>query len=157
MRNFTLHTYIGLHSKQSIMSFGFCIPTLFTLCVRVFWRNPPSSKQNDASVINMTPSITLTNRCSPTAHNQCLSFHKCINANVATLFTMWAFTSPLPETPVHSGSSSPLPMTPSKEGSGVFSGLESRRNNELNEVSTRLKDVSMLSADSVLSLTDSVQ
>uniref|UniRef100_A0A674D242 MSL complex subunit 3 n=1 Tax=Salmo trutta TaxID=8032 RepID=A0A674D242_SALTR len=38
------------------------------------------------------------------------------------------------KTPVHSGSSSPLPQTPSKEGSGVFSGLESRRNNELNEV-----------------------
>lgn len=27
-----------------------------------------------------------------------------------------------------------MPQTPSKEGSGVFSGLESRRNNELNEV-----------------------
>ncbi|XP_010884968.1 male-specific lethal 3 homolog isoform X1 [Esox lucius] len=38
------------------------------------------------------------------------------------------------KTPVHSGSSSPLPLTPSKEGGGVFSGLESRRNNELNEV-----------------------
>lgn len=37
-------------------------------------------------------------------------------------------------TPVHSGSSSPLPLTPSKDGSGVFSGLESRRTNELNEV-----------------------
>uniref|UniRef100_W5KKK5 MSL complex subunit 3 n=1 Tax=Astyanax mexicanus TaxID=7994 RepID=W5KKK5_ASTMX len=37
-------------------------------------------------------------------------------------------------TPVHSGSSSPLPLTPSKDGSGVFSGLETRRNNELNEV-----------------------
>ncbi|KAL7852660.1 hypothetical protein SRHO_G00184450 [Serrasalmus rhombeus] len=37
-------------------------------------------------------------------------------------------------TPVHSGSSSPLPLTPSKDGSGIFSGLESRRNNELNEV-----------------------
>ncbi|XP_026867578.2 male-specific lethal 3 homolog isoform X4 [Electrophorus electricus] len=37
-------------------------------------------------------------------------------------------------TPVHSGSSSPLPLTPSKDGSGVFSGLEGRRNNELNEV-----------------------
>ncbi|KAK1802896.1 hypothetical protein P4O66_021431 [Electrophorus voltai] len=36
-------------------------------------------------------------------------------------------------TPVHSGSSSPLPLTPSKDGSGVFSGLEGRRNNELNE------------------------
>lgn len=40
-------------------------------------------------------------------------------------------------TPVHSGSSSPLPLTPSKDGSGVFSGLESRRNNELNEVSVK--------------------
>lgn len=39
-----------------------------------------------------------------------------------------------PETPVHSGSSSPLPLTPSKERSGPFYGLESRRNNELNEV-----------------------
>ncbi|XP_018584968.1 male-specific lethal 3 homolog isoform X3 [Scleropages formosus] len=38
------------------------------------------------------------------------------------------------KTPVHSGSSSPLPLTPSKDGSCVFSGLESRRNNELNEV-----------------------
>uniref|UniRef100_A0AAY3ZY15 MSL complex subunit 3 n=1 Tax=Denticeps clupeoides TaxID=299321 RepID=A0AAY3ZY15_9TELE len=38
------------------------------------------------------------------------------------------------KTPVHSGSSSPLPLTPSKEGSGVFSALQSRRNNELNEV-----------------------
>ncbi|XP_062270395.1 male-specific lethal 3 homolog isoform X2 [Scomber scombrus] len=38
------------------------------------------------------------------------------------------------ETPVHSGSSSPLPLTPSKERSGPFYGLESRRNNELNEV-----------------------
>uniref|UniRef100_A0A3Q0SKY7 MSL complex subunit 3 n=1 Tax=Amphilophus citrinellus TaxID=61819 RepID=A0A3Q0SKY7_AMPCI len=37
-------------------------------------------------------------------------------------------------TPVHSGSSSPLPLTPSKERSGPFHGLESRRNNELNEV-----------------------
>ncbi|XP_076838700.1 MSL complex subunit 3B-like isoform X2 [Brachyhypopomus gauderio] len=37
-------------------------------------------------------------------------------------------------TPVHSGSSSPVPLTPSKDGSGVFSGLEGRRNNELNEV-----------------------
>ncbi|XP_047658944.1 FERM and PDZ domain-containing protein 4-like isoform X3 [Tachysurus fulvidraco] len=37
-------------------------------------------------------------------------------------------------TPVHSGSSSPLPLTPSKDGSGVFSGLESHRSNELNEV-----------------------
>ncbi|XP_066517452.1 MSL complex subunit 3-like isoform X2 [Hoplias malabaricus] len=37
-------------------------------------------------------------------------------------------------TPVHSGSSSPLPLTPSKDGSGIFSGLETRRNNELNEV-----------------------
>uniref|UniRef100_A0A673BRD1 MSL complex subunit 3 n=1 Tax=Sphaeramia orbicularis TaxID=375764 RepID=A0A673BRD1_9TELE len=32
------------------------------------------------------------------------------------------------------GSSSPLPLTPSKERSGPFYGLESRRNNELNEV-----------------------
>lgn len=39
------------------------------------------------------------------------------------------------ETPVHSGSSSPLPSTPSRERSGPFYGLESRRNNELNEVS----------------------
>uniref|UniRef100_A0A8D3DZC4 FERM and PDZ domain containing 4 n=1 Tax=Scophthalmus maximus TaxID=52904 RepID=A0A8D3DZC4_SCOMX len=39
-----------------------------------------------------------------------------------------------PETPVHSGSSSPLPSTPSKERSGLFYGMESRRNNELNEV-----------------------
>ncbi|KAL1021911.1 hypothetical protein UPYG_G00019800 [Umbra pygmaea] len=38
------------------------------------------------------------------------------------------------KTPVHSGSSSPLPLTPSKDSSWVFSGLESRRNNELNEV-----------------------
>ncbi|KAJ8255738.1 hypothetical protein COCON_G00196020 [Conger conger] len=38
------------------------------------------------------------------------------------------------KTPADSGSSSPLPLTPSKEGSCVFSGLESRRNNELNEV-----------------------
>uniref|UniRef100_A0A3Q1H417 Chromo domain-containing protein n=1 Tax=Anabas testudineus TaxID=64144 RepID=A0A3Q1H417_ANATE len=38
------------------------------------------------------------------------------------------------KTPVHSGSSSPLPLTPSKEQSGPFYGLESRRNNELNEV-----------------------
>ncbi|XP_048834622.1 male-specific lethal 3 homolog isoform X2 [Brienomyrus brachyistius] len=37
-------------------------------------------------------------------------------------------------TPVHSGSSSPLPLTPSKEGSCVFSALESSRSNELNEV-----------------------
>ncbi|XP_063073487.1 male-specific lethal 3 homolog [Engraulis encrasicolus] len=37
-------------------------------------------------------------------------------------------------TPVHSGSSSPLPLTPSKDGSGVFAGLATRRNNELNEV-----------------------
>ncbi|KAL2102301.1 hypothetical protein ACEWY4_001469 [Coilia grayii] len=37
-------------------------------------------------------------------------------------------------TPVHSGSSSPLPLTPSKDGSGVFAGLGTRRNNELNEV-----------------------
>uniref|UniRef100_A0A3B4UFB8 FERM and PDZ domain containing 4 n=1 Tax=Seriola dumerili TaxID=41447 RepID=A0A3B4UFB8_SERDU len=47
------------------------------------------------------------------------------------------FSSVLPlylETPVHSGSSSPLPLTPSKERSGPFYGLESRRNNELNEV-----------------------
>lgn len=35
---------------------------------------------------------------------------------------------------MHSGSSSPLPLTPSKERSGPFYGLESRRNNELNEV-----------------------
>ncbi|KAG2456552.1 male-specific lethal 3 homolog [Polypterus senegalus] len=38
------------------------------------------------------------------------------------------------KTPVHSGSSSPLTLTPSKEGSSVLSGLEGRRNNELNEV-----------------------
>uniref|UniRef100_A0A8D3ED82 FERM and PDZ domain containing 4 n=1 Tax=Scophthalmus maximus TaxID=52904 RepID=A0A8D3ED82_SCOMX len=38
------------------------------------------------------------------------------------------------KTPVHSGSSSPLPSTPSKERSGLFYGMESRRNNELNEV-----------------------
>ncbi|XP_015217264.1 MSL complex subunit 3 isoform X1 [Lepisosteus oculatus] len=38
------------------------------------------------------------------------------------------------KTPVHSGSSSPLTLTPSKEGSSMLSGLESRRNNELNEV-----------------------
>nr|XP_015808042.2 male-specific lethal 3 homolog isoform X1 [Nothobranchius furzeri] len=38
------------------------------------------------------------------------------------------------KTPIHSGSSSPLPSTPSKETSGPFYGLESRRNNELNEV-----------------------
>uniref|UniRef100_A0A3B4ZPJ3 MSL complex subunit 3 n=1 Tax=Stegastes partitus TaxID=144197 RepID=A0A3B4ZPJ3_9TELE len=38
------------------------------------------------------------------------------------------------KTPVHSGSSSPLPLTPSKERTGPFYGLESRRNNELNEV-----------------------
>ncbi|XP_056157361.1 male-specific lethal 3 homolog [Lampris incognitus] len=37
-------------------------------------------------------------------------------------------------TPVHSGSSSPLPMTPSRDGGRPFYGLESRRNNELNEV-----------------------
>uniref|UniRef100_A0A8C6KHC5 MSL complex subunit 3 n=1 Tax=Nothobranchius furzeri TaxID=105023 RepID=A0A8C6KHC5_NOTFU len=45
-----------------------------------------------------------------------------------------SFTSFHPETPIHSGSSSPLPSTPSKETSGPFYGLESRRNNELNEV-----------------------
>uniref|UniRef100_A0A8C5BKW9 MSL complex subunit 3 n=1 Tax=Gadus morhua TaxID=8049 RepID=A0A8C5BKW9_GADMO len=33
-----------------------------------------------------------------------------------------------------SGSSSPLPLTPSRERGGPFYGLESRRNNELNEV-----------------------
>ncbi|XP_072270450.1 MSL complex subunit 3 isoform X1 [Pyxicephalus adspersus] len=38
------------------------------------------------------------------------------------------------KTPVHSGSSSPITLTPSKEGGSVFSGLEGRRNNELNEV-----------------------
>ncbi|KAM9319322.1 MSL complex subunit 3 isoform 1-T1 [Gastrophryne carolinensis] len=38
------------------------------------------------------------------------------------------------KTPVHSGSSSPITLTPSKERSSVFSGLEGRRNNELNEV-----------------------
>ncbi|KAG7467583.1 hypothetical protein MATL_G00155310 [Megalops atlanticus] len=38
------------------------------------------------------------------------------------------------KTSADSGSSSPLPLTPSKEGSCVFAGLESRRNNELNEV-----------------------
>lgn len=40
------------------------------------------------------------------------------------------------KTPVHSGSSSPLPLTPNKERCGPFYGLglESRRNNELNEV-----------------------
>ncbi|XP_028319540.1 male-specific lethal 3 homolog [Gouania willdenowi] len=38
------------------------------------------------------------------------------------------------KTPVHSGSSSPLLLTPSKDQSGPFYGLESRRNNELNEV-----------------------
>ncbi|XP_042565985.1 male-specific lethal 3 homolog isoform X2 [Clupea harengus] len=38
------------------------------------------------------------------------------------------------KTPVDSGSSSPLPLTPSKDGSGVFAGLGTRRNNELNEV-----------------------
>ncbi|KAJ0062555.1 hypothetical protein NL108_016708 [Boleophthalmus pectinirostris] len=38
------------------------------------------------------------------------------------------------KTPVHSGSSSPLPLTPNKERTGPFYGLESRRNNELNEV-----------------------
>ncbi|OCT92404.1 hypothetical protein XELAEV_18015463mg [Xenopus laevis] len=38
------------------------------------------------------------------------------------------------KTPVHSGSSSPITLTPSKDGSSVFSGLEGRRNNELNEV-----------------------
>ncbi|KAK7161763.1 hypothetical protein R3I94_004438 [Phoxinus phoxinus] len=38
-------------------------------------------------------------------------------------------------TPVHSGSSSPLPLTPSKDYTGgLFSGLESQRNYELNEV-----------------------
>uniref|UniRef100_A0A8C5AVR9 MSL complex subunit 3 n=1 Tax=Gadus morhua TaxID=8049 RepID=A0A8C5AVR9_GADMO len=37
-------------------------------------------------------------------------------------------------TPGHSGSSSPLPLTPSRERGGPFYGLESRRNNELNEV-----------------------
>ncbi|XP_068124453.1 MSL complex subunit 3 isoform X2 [Hyperolius riggenbachi] len=41
------------------------------------------------------------------------------------------------KTPVHSGSSSPITLTPSKEGSSVFSGLEGRRNNELNEVTSR--------------------
>lgn len=38
------------------------------------------------------------------------------------------------KSPVHSGSSSPLPLTPGKERSRPFYGLESRRNNELNEV-----------------------
>uniref|UniRef100_A0AAY4DSM4 MRG domain-containing protein n=1 Tax=Denticeps clupeoides TaxID=299321 RepID=A0AAY4DSM4_9TELE len=37
-------------------------------------------------------------------------------------------------TPVHSGSSSPLPLTAQQGGSGVFSALQSRRNNELNEL-----------------------
>lgn len=46
---------------------------------------------------------------------------------------------PYLETPVHSGSSSPLPLTPSKERSGPFYGLESRRNNELNEVKNALE------------------
>ncbi|XP_052448629.1 male-specific lethal 3 homolog isoform X2 [Carassius gibelio] len=51
--------------------------------------------------------------------------------------------SPLPKfflnlekkTPVHSGSSSPLPMTPSRDSTGgLFSGLETQMNYELNEV-----------------------
>ncbi|XP_029942286.1 male-specific lethal 3 homolog isoform X1 [Salarias fasciatus] len=37
-------------------------------------------------------------------------------------------------TPVHSGSSSPLPVTPGRERGVPFYGLQSRRNNELNEV-----------------------
>ncbi|XP_026116655.1 male-specific lethal 3 homolog isoform X2 [Carassius auratus] len=50
--------------------------------------------------------------------------------------------SPLPKfflnlekkTPVHSGSSSPLPMTPSRDSTGgLFSGLETQMNYELNE------------------------
>uniref|UniRef100_A0A672JXK1 MSL complex subunit 3 n=1 Tax=Sinocyclocheilus grahami TaxID=75366 RepID=A0A672JXK1_SINGR len=39
------------------------------------------------------------------------------------------------KTPVHSGSSSPLPLTPSRDCTGgLFSGLETQRNYELNEV-----------------------
>ncbi|RXN04074.1 male-specific lethal 3 -like protein [Labeo rohita] len=42
------------------------------------------------------------------------------------------------KTPVHSGSSSPLPLTPSRDCTGgLFSGLETQRNYELNEVSPK--------------------
>lgn len=51
-----------------------------------------------------------------------------LSVNMLLFFSLYS------ETPVHSGSSSPLPLTPSKERSGPFYGLESRRNNELNEV-----------------------
>ncbi|XP_058631368.1 male-specific lethal 3 homolog isoform X11 [Onychostoma macrolepis] len=43
------------------------------------------------------------------------------------------------KTPVHSGSSSPLPLTPSRDCTGgLFSGLETQRNYELNEVFGRV-------------------
>lgn len=44
------------------------------------------------------------------------------------------FLNPEKRTPVHSGSSSPLPVTPGRERGVPFYGLQSRRNNELNEV-----------------------
>lgn len=55
-------------------------------------------------------------------------------SHLFVFFFSFFFCLLYPETPVHSGSSSPLPLTPSKERSGPFYGLESRRNNELNEV-----------------------
>lgn len=65
-----------------------------------------------------------------------------------------SWSLPHPETPVHSGSSSPLPSTPSRERSGPFYGLESRRNNELNEVSHPLdQEHSLLSSQSAVNLT----
>ncbi|XP_058631275.1 male-specific lethal 3 homolog isoform X4 [Onychostoma macrolepis] len=52
------------------------------------------------------------------------------------------------KTPVHSGSSSPLPLTPSRDCTGgLFSGLETQRNYELNELGCSRDNRSALTTD----------
>ncbi|XP_067349696.1 MSL complex subunit 3-like isoform X2 [Channa argus] len=104
--------------------------------------NPPTPQSTDSQPALSDVSTTTPTAPAPTSKRRRHPDMDCISYQSQSLRRSTRNTSggdrpaegSSGETPVHSGSSSPLPLTPNKEQSGPFYGLESRRNNELNEV-----------------------
>uniref|UniRef100_A0A3P9L927 MSL complex subunit 3 n=1 Tax=Oryzias latipes TaxID=8090 RepID=A0A3P9L927_ORYLA len=96
--------------------------------------NPPTPQSTDSQPTLSDTSATTPTAPAPTPKRSAAASPQLKRRAVESSSQPKFFLNLDKKTPVHSGSSSPLPLTPSKERSGPFRGLESRRNNELNEV-----------------------
>uniref|UniRef100_A0A3Q2QZE7 MSL complex subunit 3 n=1 Tax=Fundulus heteroclitus TaxID=8078 RepID=A0A3Q2QZE7_FUNHE len=96
--------------------------------------NPPTPQSTDSQPALSDTSATTPTAPAPTPKRSATASPQLKRRSVDTSSQPKFFLNLEKKTPVHSGSSSPLPLTPSKERSRPFYGLESRRNNELNEV-----------------------